>query len=263
MISNNIYRLIRDHAEKLKLDLPEGEAAKFVQENDISEEGIDAIVRLMGHLCDKKDRTTMNFLLKTSRMPQNNPRTLDNFDFGRLKGPAVKTLQNLRDLRFLYSHQNLIFIGPTGIGKTHLALAYGYQCCTQHKKVYFLTFSELNQKMNEARLRGRIGSFLNGLTKPACLIIDEVGHCVMDEANTDLFFQIVQRRSLKDTGSMIMTSNYQPSEWHKFFAEKESLLCSLDRITDNAVISVMQGRSYRGKKREILTCEVASERTAA
>ena len=85
----------------------------------------------------------------------------------------------------------------------------------------------------------------------------------MDEANTDLFFQIVQRCSLKDTGSMIMTSNYQPSEWHKFFAEKESLLCSLDRITDNAVISVMQGRSYRGKKREILTCEVASERTAA
>ena len=76
MISNNIYRLIRDHAEKLKLDLPEGEAAKFVQENDISEEGIDAIVRLMGHLCDKKDRTTMNFLLKTSRMPQKNPRTL-------------------------------------------------------------------------------------------------------------------------------------------------------------------------------------------
>ena len=69
--------------------------------------------------------------------------------------------------------------------------------------------------------------------------------------------------SLKDTGSMIMTSNYQPSEWHKFFAEKESLLCSLDRITDNAVISVMQGRSYRGKKRQILTCEVAPEKTAA
>lgn len=263
MIPDDIFQKIQRYSQRLKLDLTACEAAKFVQENSISEDGVDTIARLLDFLCCRKDSTTLNFLLKTSRMPQKNPRTFDNFDFGRLKGPAIKTLQDLRDLRFLYSHQNLIFIGPTGIGKTHLALAYGYQCCRQHKKVYFLTFSELNQKMNEARLRGRVGSFVNGLTKPACLIIDEVGHCVMDEANTDLFFQIVQRCSLKDTGSMIMTSNYQPSEWHKFFAEKESLLCSLDRITDNAVISVMQGRSYRGKKRQILTCEVAPEKTAA
>ncbi len=161
MIPDDIFQKIQRYSQRLKLDLTACEAAKFVQENSISEDGVDTIARLLDFLCCRKDSTTLNFLLKTSRMPQKNPRTFDNFDFGRLKGPAIKTLQDLRDLRFLYSHQNLIFIGPTGIGKTHLALAYGYQCCRQHKKVYFLTFSELNQKMNEARLRGRVGSFVN------------------------------------------------------------------------------------------------------
>ena len=82
MIPDDIFQKIQRYSQRLKLDLTACEAAKFVQENSISEDGVDTIARLLDFLCCRKDSTTLNFLLKTSRMPQKNPRTFDNFDEG-------------------------------------------------------------------------------------------------------------------------------------------------------------------------------------
>ena len=145
-------------------------------------------------------------------------------------------------LSALYAHKNLAFIGPQGVGKTHLAMAYGRECCRNGMKAYFLKATELNQKLTDARKYGRESSTINGLVKPSCLIIDEVGRCVFDKENTRMFFDIIDRRYNKEgPNTMIFTSNKSPNTWGEFFNEDSSLLCALDRIFDMATVFMIWG----------------------
>ena len=180
----------------------------------------------------------------------------EKFDFTRLHGKHVEVLKSLPMLAPLYARKNLAFIGPQGVGKTHLAMAFGRECCLKGFKTYFLKASELNLKFTDARKNGREATVINGLVKPSCLIIDEVGRCVFDKANTRLFFDMIDRRYNKDGPcTMIFTSNKSPAQWREFFSEDDTLLCSLDRIFDDATVFMMKGDSYRGKKLETLGIE--------
>ena len=257
-----IVEKIQEDAHTLGVDLPSGELAALMQENNASAESIRIVSKVFGHLREKKWDATVSMYLKTSRLPRKNPRTFDNFDFNCLKGNDVVELKNLQTLSMLHAHRNLAFIGPPGIGKTHLAQAFGTECCHRGFKVYFLTFTELNQKLTEARRSDRIGSAVNGMVKPACLIIDEVGQCVLDRENTRIFFDVVNRRYNKEgPGSMVFTSNVQPDQWSFFFSDDHSLLCSLDRLFDTAMVCTMKGKSYRGKGRVTLAVEASGTTT--
>ena len=98
----------------------------------------------------------------------------------------------------------------------------------------------MNQRLLEARRLDRCGSVINFLVKPSCLIIDEVGRCVFDNVNTQLFFDLIDRRYSKEgTSCMIFTSNRQPDTWSEYFSGDSDLLCALDRIFDDA--SVFRG----------------------
>ena len=109
------------------------------------------------------------------------PRSFPDKSFPEKQSDALKNLPALAEL---YAHKNLAFIGPQGVGKTHLAMAFGRECCLKGMKVYFLKATELNNRFTEARRFGRESSVINGLVKPSCLIIDEVGRCVFDKENT-------------------------------------------------------------------------------
>ena len=94
---------------------------------------------------------------------------------------------------------------------------------------------------------------INGLVKPSCLIVDEVGRCVFDKENTRMFFDVIDRRYNKEgPNTMIFTSNRSPDKWGEFFSEDSSLLCSLDRIFDVATVFVIKGNSFRGKQCETI-----------
>ena len=163
----------------------------------------------------------------------------------------MDTLKNLSSLSTLYAHKNLAFIGPQGVGKTHLAMAYGRLCFENEYKSYFLKATELNQKFTDARRQGRESAIINALVNPACLIIDEVGRCVFDKENTRMFFDVIDRRYSKDgPNNMIFTSNKSPDKWGEYFGEDSSLLCALDRIFDDAMVFMIKGNSYRGSKCE-------------
>lgn len=120
-----------------------------------------------------------------SRLPLKNPRAFDNFDFSVIKGKDVEKLKAPPSPAAIHAHKNLAFIGPAGIGKTHLAQAYGYECCQHGLKTYFVKMSELKGRFNSARRNGKNAFVLNGLVRPSCLIIDEVGHCEFDKENID------------------------------------------------------------------------------
>ena len=235
----------------LGLDISTTELSQLFEELSFSQDQMSAVDQVSEYLRGKKIRNTIDMYLRTSRLPRKVPKTFDNFDFSVIKGKHVDRLQALPLLNAIRAHKNLAFIGPPGTGKTHLAQAYGYECCQNGLKTYFIKMSELRDKFTNARRSGKEASCLNGLVRPACLIIDEVGRCEFDKENTRLFFDMIDRRYNRDgTNNIIFTSNKSPALWKNDFNEDDDLLCALDRIFDDATVFNIRGDSYRGKRLE-------------
>jgi len=250
----------------LKLDFSSTELAQLAVEKGFSQDTLDAVSTLFEYLRDKKEQTTIQTILRMSRLPQKVPKTFDNFDFSLLRGKGVVDLEKLESIRTLapvYAHRNLAFIGPAGTGKTHLAQAFGYECCKKGLKTYFIKASELRDKFTTARRAEKTASMLTSLVRPSCLIIDEIGHCEFDKENTRLFFDLIDRRYNKEGAyNIVFTSNRNPSLWRENFHEEDSLLCALDRIFDAATVFNIHGESFRGKHLETYALQAGKVHTA-
>ena len=258
-MAESSYERIARTIEYLKLNIPVEELAESLSKLNMSQEEINKTADFFELLKERKKEAVVNTCLKLSRLPLTEPKTFDNFDFSYVHSNEIERLKNLNTLSPLYEHRNLAFIGPPGIGKTHLAMAFGRACCELGNKVYFLKATELNQRLTQARKNDSVGSTTNGLVKPSCLIIDEMGRCKFDKENTRIFFDIIDRRSSKEgPNCMIFTSNKSPSQWKEDFDEDDTLLCALDRIFDNAIVYMMDGKSYRGRKLETIAVKVGS-----
>ena len=250
------FEIIASAASVLKLDFSSEEFAGLVADHGLSENDISAIRLIFSYLMDKKQQATIATLLKMSRLPTKVPKTFENFDFSLLRGKDVERIKTLPSLAAIYSHRNLAFIGPAGTGKTHLAQAFGYSCCQRGMKTYFIKASELRDRFTAARRTGKTDSCLCGLVRPSCLIIDEIGHCVFDKENTRLFFDLIDRRYQKEGYfNMVFTSNKNPALWREDFDEDTTLHCALDRIFDDAIVFVLRGESFRGRKLETVSLQ--------
>lgn len=119
----------------LKLDLCGSELANIAVKHNYSEEILNAIFNLLSHLSKKKEMATIQDILNKSRLPKTAPKTSDNFDFTHICGQDVERIRAISSLATLYSGSNIAFVGPPGIGKTHLAQAYGYECAQHGIKI--------------------------------------------------------------------------------------------------------------------------------
>ena len=259
-MTNSLFEAVV-HATRVltKYGLTVEELAAVVEQNDMSDAEVLAVSKVFDCLLTKQEISTVNFMLRTSRLPMKVPKTFDNFDFSRITGKNVERLRSLPTLSALYARKNLAFIGRPGTGKTHLAQAFGRACCEHGFRTCFIKMTELRDRMTSARRTGRESSLLAYLVRPACLIIDEVGHCEFDKENTRLFFDMVDRRYQKDGYSnMVFTSNRDPAQWKENFSENDALLCALDRIFDDAVGFTIKGESFRGRKLETVSLRTSS-----
>ena len=159
------------------------------------------------------------------------------------------------------AHKNIAFIGPPGTGKTHLAQAYGYECCQNGLKTYFIKMSELRDRFISARRNGNEASCLNGLVRPACLIIDEVGHCEFDKENTRLFFDLMKTPDFSltsltaDTIVRVATTSSLPATRILSYGEKTSMTTmisyvrwigySMMQLYSTLKVTVSEERSWR------------------
>jgi DNA replication protein DnaC len=253
-MDGSVYESISDNAKFLNIDIGDKEIASLAVERQMSESCLCAIDEIFGYLKEKKQEAIVSTLLRLSRLPLKEPKTFENFDFTQLHGKNTEALVDLPSLSALYAHRNIAFIGPQGVGKTHLGMAYGRACCIRGLKTYFLKATELNQKLTDARRQGRESSAINSLVKPSCLIVDEIGRCVFDKENTRMFFDVIDRRYNKEgPNTMIFTSNKGPDKWGEFFSEDDTLLCAMDRIFDEATVFMIKGNSYRGRKCETIS----------
>ena len=197
-MTQTVFEKMKTAISVLKLDFTTEEFATFADDQELSEEAIEAVQTVFSYISEKKQQTTVQTLLKLSRLPKKAPKTFENFDFSLLKSRDLDQIRALPSLGVVYSHRNLAFIGPPGTGKTHLAQAFGYACCQHGMRAYFIKASELRDRFTAARRAGKTDSCLKSLVRPSCLIIDEIGHCEFDKENTRLFFDLIDRRYNKE-----------------------------------------------------------------
>lgn len=257
-MKETLIEQIQADASALDIKITTQEIALYLSENKVPPEHLEALKEFMIYLRQNQRDKAISALLQHSRIPQKEPSTFENFDFSRVTGEHAAQIKSLPNLTALYSRQNIAFIGPPGVGKTHLSMAYGNACCHKGLKAYFIKATELNEKFTKARRTGTESSAVSGLVRPSCLIIDEIGRSIFDMENTRLFFDMIDRRCSKEgPNCMIFTSNLTPDKWCDFFREEDSLLCALDRTFDAATVYLMKGESYRGRNLKTYSIEIS------
>ena len=152
-------------------------------------------------------------------------------------------LATLKNLRFLEEHRNILMIGNSGTGKTHLAIATGIRACEGNFRVVFKTAAGLVNELNEAKHDSRLTYLLRQLKQADLLILDELGYITFDLPGAELLFQLLASRY--ESSSTMVTSNLMFSEWVKVFHDKALTAALLDRITHRALILNMTGTSFR------------------
>jgi DNA replication protein DnaC len=174
--------------------------------------------------------------------------------------PVIKTVEQFRwdwptrinrlqvqhhfHLAFIKEKANLIFLGGVGLGKTHLATALGYTACLQGYSVLFASAIDVINTLTAAKNAGRLKQELKKYTKPALLILDELGYLPIDKAGADLLFQVISLRY--EQGAIIITSNRAFKEWPKIFNNDSTLTAAiLDRLLHHSVTINIKGESYR------------------
>lgn len=172
-------------------------------------------------------------------------KTLDTFDFNAIHGITRQSLQELAGLAFVERAENLVFLGPSGVGKTHLAISLGYLATQAGIKTRFLTAADLIMALGAAQRQDRLKLFMRRtIMAPRLLIIDEIGYLPMAREQANLFFQVIAKRYEK--ASLILTSNLPFGQWDQAFAGDTTLTAALlDRLLHHAHILPLKGESYR------------------
>jgi DNA replication protein DnaC len=171
---------------------------------------------------------------------------LEGFDWTHPKKIDRQRILALFDLDFLVKKRNALFIGDTGLGKTHLSIALGIAACKAGYNVLFRTAMEIVNELQAAQTDATFLKKLRALTQPALLCIDELGYLPIDKHGADLLFQVVSQRY--ERGSIILTTNRVPKEWAKVFNDATVASAVLDRLAHHSEIVVLEGKSYRTER---------------
>ena len=199
--------------------------------------------RVEGEAEVRRDRATKS-RIRLARFPV--IKTLEQFRWDW--PPRINRLQvqNHFRLTFLHEQANLIFLGGVGLGKTPLATALGYAACLQGYSVLFASAIEVINTLAVAKSAGRLKAELKKYTKPALLILDELGYLPIDKTGADLLFQVISLRY--EQGALIITSNRAFQEWPTIFNHDSTLTSAvLDRLLHHADTIIIEGKSFRMK----------------
>ena len=201
----------------------------------------EAIEQLLDAQIELRVRRRLESARRSTRLPH--LKTLDDFDFALQPSVERARMESLHELGFLERRENVVFCGPPGVGKTHLATSLGVAAIAAGRSVYFATLLEIVEAMRQARDSGTLRRRLGLLTRPALLIVDEIGYLPLTEGDARLFFQLVNARH--ERASTLLTTNKGFEEWGSVLGDDVMATAMLDRLLHHCHVVNIQGASYR------------------
>ena len=205
----------------------------------------DFLADLMEAEATVRKERGLQMRIRRSRLPM--VRRLSDFDFAFQPTIDRRQIRELQTLRFLHDQSNVIFLGPPGVGKTHLSIALAMEALEAGYSAYFVTTHDLVADLGRAAQQNRMDARMRVYLSPKLLVIDEMGYLPLDAVGATIFFQLISARY--ERGSVILTSNKSYGEWDSVLGDAVMATAVLDRLLHHSTTINIRGESYRLKER--------------
>ena len=218
-----------------------------------------AIEHLLGAQITLRNNRRLQAAMRSSRLPA--VKTLNDFDFSFQPSIKREQIDSLHELGFLERKENVIFFGPPGVGKTHLAISLAIAAAQSGRRVYYGTLADIITSLEEAKAAGRLTHRLKTLTHPSLLVVDEIGYLPISPTGAMLFFQLINRRY--ERASTVLTSNKGFEDWGQVLGDDVMAAALIDRLVHHCHIVNIRGNSFRLRQHSELSAILLGDQTPA
>jgi DNA replication protein DnaC len=237
--------LLKSNLKQLRLPTISAEFQALAREAAAANEDYDRyLLRLTELEVAARQSNALKARIKQAGFPVD--RDFDTYDFSAMPELNKQKVLEMARGEWIEQRFNCVFVGQTGTGKTHLAIALALAACRQGRRVRFFTAAHLVTRLEEAQQQHQLDRLLTQLDKADVLILDELGYLSFSRTGAELLFQVFADRY--DRASVLVTSNLPFSEWNQVFQGERMTAALLDRLTHRCHVFQMNGESYRFKE---------------